>query len=221
MKKRGGGGGERDAEEKRVCLSDIFSLRRKVANVILYHISLRSCTSSSASSFRSFLFLRVILFDIFHIHERILSLIYLCTRVYFLRASPLTGKCNFACSMHRDRGVPVLSRPLRSSVSLLLSPWFCRNSSSSARRWREQRAVCTPSCRASLPLPEAAQPLGQHGRASQVISNGAAAVTGKHHHVLGPVRRCRRTPGVQGRPAGRAEAAGAKVLVAGRRLAAT
>lgn len=72
-----------------------------------------------------------------------------------------------------------------------------------------------------LPLPEAAQPLGQQGRASQVISNGAATVAGKHHHVLGPVRRRRRTPRVQGRPAGGAEAARAQVLVTGRRLAAT
>lgn len=73
----------------------------------------------------------------------------------------------------------------------------------------------------SFLLPETAQPFGQHGRASQIISNGAAAVAREHHHVLGAVRRCRRAPRVQGRPAGGAEAARAQVLVARHRLAAT
>jgi len=72
-----------------------------------------------------------------------------------------------------------------------------------------------------LSLPETAQPLGQHGCASQIISNGAATITGKHHHVLSSVRRCRRTPRVQGRPAGGTETAGAQVLVTGHRLTTT
>jgi len=87
-----------------------------------------------------------------------------------------------------------------------------------------EKGTCLPSLASHSVfffLPEAAQPLGQHGCASQIISNGAAAIAGEHHHVLGAVRRCRRAPRVQGRPAGGAETARAQILVARHRLAAT
>lgn len=130
-------------------------------------------------------------------------------------------KCNFLWNQYTKK--PLVFTATTKLSFLLLSPLFYWVLSSFFPRlllWENSVISSSAVCPTS-PLPEAAQPLGQHGRASQVISNGAAAITGKHHHILGPVWRRRRTPGVQGRPAGGAEAAGAEILVTGRRLAAT
>jgi len=73
----------------------------------------------------------------------------------------------------------------------------------------------------ALSLSEAAQPFRQHGCASQIISNGTAAITGKHHHVFSSIRWCRWAPCIQGRSAGGTETAGAEVFVTSYRLATT
>lgn len=73
----------------------------------------------------------------------------------------------------------------------------------------------------SCSLPEAAQPFGQHGCASQIISNRAATITGKHHHVLSSVRRSRRASRIQRCSTGGTETAGAQILITGHRLTTT